>query len=122
MATRKDALRCTSRAIAGDGRRDLPLGAIRRRILAWSSHPVMLGMGDQVGLYVKPFGTLLELLSEGGLHIGLAGKAPIPQMPQRLLPVRVRLLHLSLQRRPRPLFAGGGPHHYPAFFVRRLGR
>ena len=42
-------------------------------------------------------------------------------VPERFLPLLLRLLHLARERRSRPLFAGGGPHHNPAFSIRRLG-
>src|SRR5262249_45908461 len=108
--------------VACDGRLDLPLSAVRRRVLAWSSCPAVLGMQDELRWHAEPLGALLELLGEGRLRIGLTGEALVAHMPQRLLPRFARGVHLPLPRRPRTLLALRRTDDHPALPRGRLGR
>jgi hypothetical protein len=85
-----------------------------------ASRMALLGLGDEGGLHLEPLGTFLEVRSEGGLGIGIAGEALIPQAPPRFLPLRSGRLHLTLERGELSHFALGRPHHDPALPLRRL--
>src|SRR5262249_38891131 len=67
-----------------------------------------LGLGDEARLHVEPVGALLEPLVERRLGVWFAGEALIAQMPQRLLPLLTRLLHLTGECCSCPLLAVDG--------------
>ena len=98
------------RRVQGHRGLDLPDRPVGSSVLARASPPAMGGMGHQVCLHLEPLRFFGELLGQGGLRVGLTGKALSTQVPERLLPRDPGLLRFAGQCRADPLLPLAGAH------------
>jgi hypothetical protein len=74
-----------------------------------------LRMSHQVKGDVEPYGLLFQFPLCSGAGVSFTGKAPVPQMPVRLFPLRLCFVHLSLDGLLGALERRLGIHDNPPF-------
>jgi len=89
--------------------------ADRTGVFAWTPLACILRMRQQVRVAIEPCRLLFQFPLCRNAGVSLTSKAPVPQMPARLFPLRLRFVHLSLDGLLGALERGQGVDDDPPF-------